>query len=166
MRKYTFIAISLFCAVSFYSCKENKPQTRQDAIQEFRNGLTAEDSTTMLKLCNDCMELLKEGNIDEAINSMYVYDDSTASVSPVSEQLRNNLRHNFEVFPVLDYELEYFSFQLEGINDVKYKIQFAEGGSEETGQFYTGFMFNPVKVDGQWFLSVKRSDQKFDETVN
>lgn len=131
---------------------------------EFQSGLTSEDSTTMLKMCNDCMELLKEGKVEDALNSMYEYDDSTLTATPISEELRARLRHQFEIFPVLDYRLDYFSFQLQGCNDVKYMITFAEGATEETGAYETGFMFNPVKIEDNWFLSVKRSDQLFDKS--
>ena len=72
----------------------------------------------------------------------------------------------FRIFPVVDYELVYYSFQLEGINDVKYKIIFAqEENVAENGEAATALMFNPVKVDGSWYLTVKKAGQKFDELI-
>jgi hypothetical protein len=64
----------------------------------------------------------------------------------------------------LRYERDYYSVMLEGLNDVRYKIWFAEeDNTAENGEPVTKMMFNPVKFDGQWYLCVKGHDQGFDE---
>lgn len=161
MKKFSIIALA-FISLVFVSCK--KEQTREEAISEFQSQLTAQDSTIMLEICNDCMDLLRDGKVEDALNSLYEYDDSTGVVSPLSKEMRNRLSRQFAIFPVLEYELDYFSFQLEGCNDVRYNVIFRDGGDEQTGEFVTKFMFNPVKVDETWYLSVKRGDQLFDNS--
>ena len=65
-----------------------------------------------------------------------------------------------------NFERVSYSFQLEGCNDVKYKVKFAESDNvEETGEFKTMYMFNPVKIDGTWYLTVKRPGQDFDTNM-
>lgn len=157
--KYSFLILS--AALLATSCKENKSRTEQ--VHDFQAELTAEDSTEMLRICDDCMKLMKDGRLEEALKSMYEYDEESESVAPLSEETYNMYMRRFQMFPVLDYDMEYFSFQLQGCNDVKYRVLFSEG-TETSPEGYIGFMFNPVKVDGRWYLSVKRGDQEIDET--
>lgn len=160
--KYSFFLLAA-SLLAFASCKDQK--SRNEQVHEFQAELTAADSTEMLRLCEDCMKLMKDGRVEEAVNSMYEYDEESESVSPLSEETKQKYIRKFDMFPVLEYEMEYYSFQLTGCNDVKYRIMFAEG-DEAAGvpAAYIGFMFNPVKVDGRWYLSVKRGDQEIDQT--
>ena len=116
----------------------------------------------MLSLCNSAMEQLKQGKIDDMLLGLSEYDDSTKQVLPISERMLNRFRHQLKRFPVKDYELQYYSMMLEGCNDVKYKVTFATG--EQTGgdPATTMYMFNPVKVNGEWRLCVKTQNDEFD----
>lgn len=162
MTKYFYIAVFAIALVLTGCSKKEK--TRFDEVQEFRNSLSQQDTTQVLSLSDNCMKLLQEKKIDEAIAMLNEYDDSTKQVKPLSKETNERLRKTFKMFPVLEYSLSYYSMQLEGLNDVKYNITFAkEDNPEQNGQPVTAFMFNPVKVDGQWYLCVKRSDQDIDE---
>lgn len=59
-------------------------------MQEFRSQLTAEDTTTMLQLCDNAMKELKARNIDKVLASLYEYTDSTQEVKPLSDKLKKN----------------------------------------------------------------------------
>lgn len=166
MKKYSiFLFFSIvFVALSSVSCNNQpKEQTREDAIDVFRSSLTAEDTTTMLNLCNVAMDQLKQGQIEDMIHSLYEYDDSTKQVSPLTEKTLNRYKRQFQRFPVKDFQLQYYSMMLEGCNDVKYQVTFAT--AEQTGAepATTMYMFNPVKVDGEWKLCVKTQNDEFDE---
>lgn len=158
---YLFFAIAAVLVVS--SCSNKKTQTREEQIEEFRGMLTASDTTQMLQLCDNAMELLKGKKIDEVIASLYEYNDSTNELTPLSGDMKNRLQRQFNQFPVLNYERKYYSFMLEGCNDVKYEITFAT--AEQTGgaPATTMFMFNPVKVDNEWKLCIKTQDKAIDE---
>ena len=163
MKKYVcfFCAVALLCM--FSSCKNKKNMSRAEQIEEFRNELTEEDTTTMLKLADDAMEQLKAKKIDQVIASLYEYDDSTHEVSPLSDATAKRYARKFKMFPVLDYYREYYTFMLEGCNDVKYRVTFAtaeQAGTKEPAT--TMFMFNPVKIDGEWKLCVKTPQDEFD----
>lgn len=132
-------------------------------MAEFRSELTAEDTTTMLKLCDDAMEQLKAKDYDKVLASMYEYTDSTQEVKPLSKETAARYLRMFRMFPVLDYVRKYYSFQLEGCNDVKYEVTFATAEQAGTSKpAKTGYMFNPVKVDGTWKLCVKTADEEID----
>lgn len=163
MKKIGFLFLTIAAVLVVSSCSNKKSQTREEQIEEFRGMLTASDTTQMLQLCDNAMELLKGKKIDEVIASLYEYNDSTQELTPLSDELKGRLQRQFNRFPVLNYERKYYSFMLEGCNDVKYEITFAT--AEQTGgaPATTMFMFNPVKVDDQWKLCVKTQDKAIDE---
>ena len=53
---YILIAVAALCLVT--ACNKKK-QTREEQIEEFRSMLTASDTTQMLQICDNAMELLK-----------------------------------------------------------------------------------------------------------
>jgi hypothetical protein len=117
----------------------------------------------MLKLCDDAMEQLKNKEIDQVLATLHEYNDSTEEVTPLCEETRKRYENTFKMFPVLRYRRIYYSFQLEGCNDVKYDVTFAtaeDAGTKEDA--VTSYMFNPVKIDGEWYLCVKTAQDKID----
>lgn len=162
IKNVLFVLAIVIIAAS--SCT-NKQKSQQDQVQEFRSQLTYNDTTAMLQMCDNAMELLKQQKYDEVIASLYVYDDSTKSVSSLSEITANSYRRMFEMFPVLEFEREYFSFLLEGCNDVKYNVTFNK--VQETGEaLKTAYMFNPVKIAGEWKLCVKTVKDANQNSIN
>ena len=153
--KKVLLPIMAVAMVLFVACKGDQ----KSAIQIYQEGLTAQDSTTMLQKCDSCMQFLSEGRIDDALSMLVEYDDSLKQVSPLSDETRASYKRKFTLFPVLKYELKYISFTEQGLNDAKYEVQF---GPDEAGAPKTAYMFNPVKVDGQWYLCVKNANQAVD----
>lgn len=166
MKKYILFACTLLTLGFFASCsscsnKNEKP--REERVAEFRSTLNHEDTTTMLKLCDDAMAQLKAGQIDQVLSNLYEYDDSTKEVKPLSKPTADRFRRRFRMFPVLDYNRQFFSFQLEGCNDVRYNVTWAKAEQTGTGEpAKTAYMFNPVKVDGTWKLCIKTQKDEID----
>jgi len=157
------ISLALFCTVS---CKQKQKKTKEESIKEFRQQLTEDDTVAMLRICDDAMEQLKAKQIDKVLASMYEYTDSTKELRPLSDALKRKCRAKFQMFPVLEYKRVYYSFMLEGCNDVKYEVVFAT--AEQTGTAEparTAFMFNPVRKDGEWKLCIKTSDKMIDREM-
>ena len=169
MKKTFFYFIALLFTLSFASCKKktvDKSRERLERVMEFRSELTKEDTTTMLRLCDEAMENLKQKKYDVVLSSLYEYNDSTKEVKPLTEKTDKRYRRMFQMFPVLDYTRQYFSFQLEGCNDVKYMVVFAtaeQAGTEKPAK--TAYMWNPVKVDGAWKLCVKTMQEEIDPMI-
>lgn len=162
MKKYLLFIASSVLVLSLASCG-CKQKSREQQKQEFRSELTKEDTATMLKLCDDAMANLKAKDYNKVLASLYEYTDSTQEVKPLTEETKRRYLNKFRLFPVLDYERVYYSFQLEGCNDVKYEVTFAtaeQAGTAEPAK--TGYMFNPVKVDGSWKLCVKTANDQID----
>lgn len=163
MKKYCLLLITttLFCGF-LVSCGSKK-KSREERVEEFRSELTAEDTAAMLKLCDDAMADLKAHKVDQVLANLYEYTDSTQEVKPLTEQTKKEYRNKFMLFPVLEYSRIYYSFQLEGCNDVKYEVVWATADKTGTNQdAKTAYMFNPVKVDGAWKLCVKTASDEID----
>lgn len=166
-RKAKLLIVSALLPCFFVSCGNKKPKSRAEQVQEFTSTLTSQDTATMLKLCDDAMEQLKSKQIDKVLASLFEYTDSTKEVKPLTEATAKHYRRHFQLFPVMEYHRKYFSFQLEGCNDVKYEVVFAtpeQAGTEEPAK--TAFMFNPVKIDGVWRLCVKTPSDEIDPNYN
>lgn len=161
MKKLTYFLFATLAMLAIASCQNSKAPKDASTTQGFQGTLAETDTTDMLKLADDCMALLQASKLDEALDMLYEYDDSTHSVTPLSEETRSAYKKKFTMFPVVKYTRAYYSFNAEGCNDVKYNVSFGEDFDGQSPK--TAFMFNPVKIDGQWYLSVKRSDQSLDE---
>lgn len=166
MKKFYYLFVAVAALLLATACGNKKTQTREDRVEAFRSSLNSEDTTEMLRLCDVAMERLKDKQYGEVIASLYEYDDSTREVKPLSDQLAKRYEKMFKLFPVLSYERQYYSFMHEGANDVKYEVTFATAeqlGSDKPAT--TMYMFNPVKVDGDWKLCVKSAQNEID-TLN
>lgn len=157
------LILASFAFVFIVSGCSNKKATREERVAEFRNELTSADTTEMLKICDEAMENLKAKEYDKVLSSLNEYTDSTDEIKPLSKETSERYLRIFKRFPVLDYVRKYYSFQLEGCNDVKYEVTFAT--AEQTGNNQpakTAYMFNPVRKDGVWKLCVKTADEEID----
>lgn len=168
MNKLFYLCVAVAIIFMAAACTDKKNiKSRQDRVEEFRSELTDVDTTVMLRLCDTAMELLKDKQIDQVLSSLYEYNDSTGELKPLSEEVSKRYAKRFKMFPVHDYKLIYYSFMLEGCNDVKYEVTFASPevvGTNASAK--TMYMFNPVKINGEWKLCVKTPQDEYDEIYN
>lgn len=160
MKKIVFILTVLTLVAS---CKSgvrysgaNGEKTQKDAEAEFLSSLTQSDQDAVLDMAEDFMKKLKDGQVEEAVDMIYVLHNDVVykKSAEYTDQLVNRFRY---VFPVLSYERRYYSFSTEGNNDISYSYTF---GPERNGQAPSmRLMFNPVYVDGQWYLTFKDGSQ-------
>lgn len=131
-------------------------KTYEEASHEFISSLTHTDTVAVLKLSTDIMELLKNNKIDEALDSLYMIKDS--QLYKLDSNKKQSLRNRFKIFPVLNYKYENLSFASQGMNDIKYTIQFRIDSVTNDSKSMV-LMFNPVKVEGNWYITVKEKGQ-------
>ena len=79
MKKLNLFLMSVAVLMLVAACK-SKPKTREEAIEQFRSELTAEDTAAMLRICDDAMEQLKAKKIDVVLANLNEYDDSTKQI--------------------------------------------------------------------------------------
>lgn len=166
MKKIILFFVLVAGIMGMVSCNSKK-ESREQKVEEFRSELTKEDTVAMLHICDQAMKDLKAKKIDKVLASLYEYTDSAKELKSLSKETENKYRRLFTMFPVLEYERKYYSFQLEGCNDVKYEVVFAtaeQAGTEEPAK--TAYMFNPVRINGEWKLCVKTADDEFDKEMH
>ena len=160
MKKIVFI-LSILVLVA--SCKSgisysgaHGEKTQKDAEAEFLSSLTESDQDAVLNMAEDFMKKLKDGQVEEAVDMIYVLHNDV--VYKKSAEYTAQLVSRFKyMFPVLTYERRYYSFSTEGNNDISYSYTF---GPERDGQAPSmKLMFNPVYVDGQRYLTFKDGSQ-------
>lgn len=159
MKKVIFFFL-VFCIVSFFSaCKHQVKE------KSFTDELTQQDSLEVLHLGDSCMSLLKERKFDEALDMIYYLRDSITAI-PMDSTQRTALKKIFKHHPVYKYELDYFNFSKQDLNDIKYRVQFFQlDGPNDHRPNTIGFMFNPVKIDGTWKLTMKNAWQSSKEQM-
>ena len=134
------------------SCGNRAPKIRTyaDAERAFRASLTQDDTLNVLIMGQDFMEDLKAGNIDEAVDRLFVVYNNI--LYKIADESIEQIKFRFRSFPVKDYELASYSFSTQGVNDLSYRYSIS-------GEFGSGpamkLMLNPVKVEGRWFLTLK-----------
>ena len=132
--------------------KQQTFNTFESAQAAFQATITPEDSSAVITATEEVMSLLKAGEIDAALSHIYVVADNVL-YRPDNESLLR-LKSKFTMFPVLSYEMTDIAFQTSAINDVTYQYVFAESSDDSTpATFKLGF--NPVKIEGQWYLTFK-----------
>lgn len=161
------VIFTLLLACILFSCGQKETKERMktygDAEKEFIATLTREDSIKVLNLARICMDSLKSGNIESALRMLYVVKEN--HVLPLGGEDLKETREHFQRFPVVDYQLDYFTFSTQGCNDLKYRIKFSR--KDKKGNIPAiAFMFNPVKIDNRWYLCIKGKDQSSKDILN
>jgi len=144
------VAVLASCGPKYSGSHGEK--TQKDAEAEFVSSLTQEDKDAMLALSDSFMDKLQAGQVDEALDMIYVlYNDV---LYKKSDTYTAQLIQRFRMFPVLSYKMLYHSFSTEGNNDVSYSYVFDSSTGSEGGETMK-LMLNPVFIDGQWYLTFK-----------
>ena len=155
MKRLIFILSILALVASCRSNNGSHQKTQKDAEAEFISSLTQSDQDAVLALADDCMTKLRDGQVREAVDMIYILHDDV--VYQKNAEYTEELVNRFEnIFPVRSFERRYYSFSTQGNNDISYTYSF---GDTDDGSHTMRLMFNPVFVDGQWYLTLKDGSQ-------
>ena len=148
MKKYFFIVLAILAVVA---CKNSDSfRTYEQAEQEFRQSLTFHDTLAVLTLGQNFMDALKSGQVEsELVNLCVLYNDT---LYKVADKSLLELQRRFSSVPVSDYAVASYSFSTPGNNDLAYR--YTTSGKVGTSPAFK-IMFNPVKVDDHWYLTLK-----------
>lgn len=126
-------------------------KTFADARNEFVSGLTQYDTISVLSLSSNFMEKVRTGRLEDALDSLFMIRNN--QLEPLDELKYKSLLNRFTRFPVISYKYENLAFMTQGINDVKYTFQFSQDTLSSPKMMV--LMFNPVKIEKKWYLSIK-----------
>ena len=148
------VAVLASCGPKYSGSRGEK--TQKDAEAEFVSSLTQSDQDAVLALADECMGKLKDGRVDEALDMIYVlYNDVLYKKSATYTE---ELKRRFQSFPVRSFERVYYSFSTEGNNDISYSYVFIPPTDTDPAETMK-LMFNPVFIDGTWYLTFKDGNQ-------
>lgn len=163
MKKFSFLSVSLLALVCFMmsGCHEKSKGNGAVADSTFVDRAhardmdrSAADTATILRICTDYLDLLKEGKLDEAVNILYSYDDSTHVVSPITPEQREKVLTMHKMFPVVNYSLESMRLYAEDDTELVFMVEFFEKPEGDPQPNTVREALSPVRVDGQWYLTI------------
>lgn len=147
MKIYTYIILLAVGITAICSCGKKQDS---EAKKDFTETVSAQDTTTVMNMTGNCMELFKSGKIDDALNMIYTINEDNFLVT-LPDSLRRRMKQRLTLFPVVDYTLESFYFAKNDSNEVKYTFQFVPDNEEMTMKM----VYNPVKLGDEWFIVMK-----------
>lgn len=140
----------ILIVVAFAACKTTpKFRTYQDAENEFRASLTAQDTITVLTLGSNFMDAMRAGIVEDQLRYLCVVHDNV--LYKAADESIEELRQRYAA-PISDFALAGYNFSTPGINDLSYCYTYS--GKVGSGPAFK-IVFNPVKVGDTWYLTLK-----------
>jgi len=155
MKKLLFFPLFVL-SLLIVSCSGNKQEAQPTAHEAFVSELSTQDTVVVLQLCENFLQAMKENDKDKAFSILRYVEDGKV-LPPTTEQMAK-LSNQFTIFPVLDYHIKDFKVGEATDNICSYSIVISvdDEGKEST----ISFGFCPVKVDGQWYITVRNASAK------
>ena len=148
-----FVVVALAASCGHHYSGSNGEKTQIDSQMEYHESLSQSDTTNMLSAAEVFIKKLTDGQIDEAVDMLYVIYDN--QLYGLSQSYTEELVSRFAMFLGTRYELDYYTFSTQGNNDVCYRLFFGEG-PDATSMRLT---LNPVLIEGKWYLTLKDGTQ-------
>ena len=156
MKRILYILIGLVLICSCGSrVSSTIEKTQKDAELNFTSTLTVDDTTAVKNLTETFLSLVMEDKVEDAVSMINVL--SYGVVYKPSDDYFDELVDRFRGMHISSYSLEKVYFTTEGNNDVCYSTVSHMYGSDQPMNIK--ITFNPIKVDGKWYLALKDGNQ-------
>lgn len=167
---FNYILIGLVTSC-FFACgdkpkativeQEEKPLTaNQEAEMLYKNRIdnnmarSIGDSITVFTIANEYLTDLKEQRIEAALDKLY--ENSLGEIIPLTRERRDEMRQLLTSFPCLGFKIGELKLLSNGDNELDYAIRFQEiDGDKDNPANYIRLMLNPVRHQGQWYLTIE-----------
>ena len=146
MKKIISIVLCIFALVSCNTNKNKLPKMQYQAEAEFNASLKQSDKDKLMQLTESFMSLVKSGDVEKGVSLIYVLDGNV--VYQKSPEYTDLLVKRFSPFVSCDYDFVSVAYSTPGNNDVVYNVAIPGGISLR-------ITFNPVFVNGDWYLTMK-----------
>ncbi len=163
MKRIFYLCLISLSFVFAASCSENKQKQEEKTSEElllesdsrYDTEMTRSkaDTTAILNLVSQYLDLAKQNKIDEALLMLHSVDST--GVQPVSENQKRVIMNNLKRFPVLSYEIDEIRLFSDDNTEVRFTYEFMKKpeGRENLPNTMKGVL-SPVRVDGQWYLTI------------
>lgn len=154
MKLKNILLLSIF-ALSFTACNNKQKNTAEESLPILRPSeiiTTGQDTTEVMDLVNQYMALFANNDLEGA--SSLLYHVKNDSVHPYTAEERQDFKNHLSIFSVYDYKVNGIIFRSDKNNEVNVRIQIVPDGNISEGKGTTEFVFNPVKIDNHWYLTL------------
>lgn len=115
---------------------------------------TAADTTAIRKLTNDYLNKLCEKDFEGAVDMLNCYNDSTSTLSKLSDEQRSEMLSVLQMFPVIGYSVDEINIYSENDTEVRYTIVMFERENGDDTPNTMRFQLNPCRFNDVWYLCV------------
>lgn len=150
MSKKLFLLMLL--AVSLASCTEKK-EPKKNILRPPSIALSSQDTTEINQKIEAHLSLLKEKKLEEMADMLYYMDND--SISLLDDTRKENFVKGLSVFNIYDAKVKHLIIRSEYNNEVCVLLQIIKDGDISKNKGVTKFYFNPVKIDGVWYITVR-----------
>ena len=154
--KYLFLFILLAFVAS---CKNDKPtpKPQQDVFgQQPEMALSSNDTATVKKLTTDFLELVKQGQVEAAVNQIYMLEND--DVRPLPDDEKQKCLQVYGQFEIKDYAINKLTFFKETDSEVEFSL-YLDAPSPDRKQRGFRNMIRPVRRNGVWYITLANGYQ-------
>lgn len=145
-----YAGVLLMLCIAIASCNSNKSKSEETQVEP---AFSKQDTADVARLATEYLEHLKNKEFDLALQMLRSMRND--SVFELSDAERNDLKMQYQTFPVLSYNIDGIAFDDKHRTEVIYSIEFfkREPGQEDMPNTMN-FRLNPQKIDDVWCLGV------------
>lgn len=158
---YILVAVFIIGYI-FYTmngCSSEDRRVAPKSTQETLMDLSKQDTTAVMNLAKQYLDLVRDRKYDEALDMIYVLDKQEGII-PLSEENRQKQKQAYMMFPVYDYEITRVIFWKETDCRLDYSISITQpaDGSEPAKM---GCALRPIRYGHDWFLTIANRDTEY-----
>lgn len=157
--KYRILILIIIAILPLQSCRhKNKgdlinPPVSPREIESMTR--TAKDTTELINLTKQYLDLLKAGNYDKALSMLYITKGNRV-IGNISDKEKKALKSTYQAFPVLSYNIEEMYLYSDSDTEIRYTTTFFEKKEGDNRPNTMKFVLNPKKVMGNWVLTISK----------
>ena len=145
----SFFAVLILSSVM--SCNSKKENRESDEPARPVFVFTDSDSLSIHGLADQYVDYLNAGNFEAAADMLYsVRNDS---VLPLSDEVRTGYINAMRHLPNFGFQKKELTLSTDLDNRIRIVMLLTEDGDIESEKGIVNYYLNPVKIDGQWYLT-------------
>ena len=150
-----FFVLSIFACDFFVilSCTGDmqKQSAEVETAEEPQFQMTAKDTSDVLMMTGEFLGYLKTERYDSAVAMLHAFDGDT--LTALSSERATTQKAIFKRFHGIRYQLTSLQFNSDFNNRVDYVITLFDNAPDEHHANTVRAALNPVRIDGQWYLT-------------
>ena len=149
--KFLILAV-LMAGILAVGCtgKKDEPKKESFGIQP-EMTVSNLDTTTVVQMTNDFLEQVKQGQVEDAVSRLYVYENE--QLRQLNDQERQQCTMLYSMFPVYDYKVTTFRFFKETDSEVHFEMTIEDPATTDSPAHQQG-LIRPIRYNGTWYLTL------------